>query len=67
MPAMPAAAPDTLAFSLPKVVLHHHLDGSPRPQTPRELLLDEAPRVAARARRLAWATEHGVHAGDGPH
>jgi type I restriction enzyme, R subunit len=54
------------AFSLPKVVLQDHLDGSLRPQT-LQLLLDEAPRVAARSRLLAWATEHGVHAGDGPH
>jgi hypothetical protein len=34
MPAMPAAALDTPAFSLPEVVLHDHLDGILRPHPP---------------------------------
>ena len=64
MPAMPAAAPDTLAFSLPKVVLHDHLDGSLRPQTLLDLLAARGlPAPAADAAALQGWFEARAHAG----
>lgn len=63
MAAMPAA-PETLARSLPKVVLHDHLDGSLRPATLLELLRERGlqPPADDAAGLVAWF-EARAHAG----